>query len=315
MSEDKQKKKIENSGSVKKIKKDLNLGEDNLRMQENRQKKRKDNNPPNIEVPVIKKALNQPKKQATKQPIKQSVKKPISKNKIVCILVIIIIFIATPMFLLSGVFNIQEVNIFGNNKYLNSEIENSALIKIQENMFKISISEVKNRIESMPYIDSAEVTRVLPSTISIKVKERQAILQIEYINSFVYIDSQGYILEISDEKAELPVLLGASKLNEILNVGNRLLEEDLVKLNIIIKIIEVATNNEVYSKISSINIEDTKNYILFMENSTKEVYLGNCSELNTRILLLKEVLEKEKDKKGIVYYEGNIDRVVFREIW
>ena len=45
------------------------------------------------------------------------------------------------------------------------------------------------------------------------------------------------------------------------------------------------------------------------------INLGSCSDLNTRILYMKDIIEKEKGIKGEVFINGNLteDRVFFRE--
>ena len=56
-----------------------------------------------------------------------------------------------------------------------------------------------NKIKENPYVDSAEVHRKLPSTVEIDVTERVPAFSVDYMGKYAYINTQGYILEISED--------------------------------------------------------------------------------------------------------------------
>ena len=63
-----------------------------------------------------------------------------------------------------------------------------------------------------------------------------------------------------------------------------------------------------------IDITDDRNYTIILETEGKTVYLGDCSDLNTRMLYLKSVLEASSGKKGELFLNVylNSDNVYFR---
>ena len=89
---------------------------------------------------------------------------------------------------------------------------------------------------------------------------------LEYAGSFIYINNQGYILEVSNEKLDVPIIEGYTTNTEELQVANRLNKEDLTRLEMILKIVEFKESNEILEKINRINIEDKQNYTLKMES-------------------------------------------------
>lgn len=131
----------------------------------------------------------------------------------------------------------------------------------------------------------------------------------------------GYVLELNSEPANVPILLGTSTDFTSLAVGGtdsqitRLNNEDLDKLNIVNNIINISKENSIENTITSIDINDERNYTLFLENENKTVYLGNCKDLNTRILYMKAILEKESGKSGEIYINADLDTgyVYFKE--
>lgn len=261
-------------------------------------------------------------KQKTKKKVtnKKSKKAEKHKNKITFIIMkwfvlIMLLLGATLYFLMCPLFNIREIKVVGNSKISTNEIINLSEININENIFRIHIGEVKEKIKQNAYIDNVKINRHLPSKIQIEVQERIATYMLEFASAFVYINNQGYILEISEQKLEVPIIVGYKTELENIKPGNRLCEEDLEKLETVLKIVETATSYEIENTITKIDITDKKNYTLLLETEKKTVYLGDASNINTRILYLKEILEIEKGKEMLVFLNVDInnEKVYTRE--
>ena len=169
----------------------------------------------------------------------------------------------------------------------------------------MSKNKSERKVLENPYIKTVEIKRSLPSKVLITVEERKATFMIEYGNAYVYINNQGYILEISNKKLEVPIIQGAETNSEEFVPGRRLCNNDLAKMSTVIKIMELAANNEISNLISRIDIENDKNYKIVFESEQKVAYLGEDIDLNTKILSIKSILEKEKDIAGEIFV--NID--------
>ena len=217
---------------------------------------------------------------------------------------------AIALFLLSDIFNIKEIKVINNNKITAQEIKELSTLKENENMFKFLELSVVQKIKQNPYIESANIRRKLNGTIEIEVTERVTTYMLEMENQYAYINNQGYILEISETKLEVPTITGY--ITEILEPGNRLIEEDLEKLNTIIQIIKTANEKELGGKITNINIEDGNNFLITMENESKLVHFGDSSNINDKFIMLKAVLEDNVGVKGEIFVK-DLNRVFFRE--
>ena len=143
--------------------------------------------------------------------------------------------------------------------------------------------------------------RKLPDGIVIEIQERHPKYQLEYGAAYVYMDSQGYFLEISEEKLELPVIIGYSTSKEQIEEGNRLETEDLGKLDDILKISEAAKNNEMDQEITKIDITDKGEYKILFEAEGKTVHLEDTNDISERMLMIKLIIEKEKGNKGNIF--------------
>lgn len=263
-----------------------------------------------------KKSAPKKKKYKNKQEEERAKKKKKRILKLVKWLTILGILAGTVIFfLLSPLFNILEIKVVGNQKITSEKIINMSGIVVNENAFKIDIKQAIANILQEPYIEKVEIKRVLPSTIEIQVKERQATFMLEFANGYVYINNQGYMLESAEEKLEIPIITGYVTPVENIVPGNRLQTEDLKKMETVLKIMETAKSNEIEKMITKIDISDEKNYTLILEGEGKTAYLGDASNINTRIQYLKLVIEKEQGKRGEVFInkDVNTDGAIFRE--
>ena len=147
------------------------------------------------------------------------------------------------------------------------------------------------------------------------MKERKAsyALKIED-EKYAYINNQGYILEIDSALNNLPEIT-SYKTQEI-KIGSRLNNQDLEKMEVVLKIMEIATANQIDSLITSIDINDRENLILNMAGEGKIIYLGDASDINTKILYIKAILEEEKGVAGELFMDGKTNKpgeFLFRE--
>ena len=249
------------------------------------------------EQDIIIKTTEEPK-------IEKKHKKGLKILKFISLIILIIVAVIATM--MSPLFNIKEIEVAGNEKLTKDEIISLSAINIDDNTYRTNLKKIKRNILENPYVESISAKRVLPSKILIEVVERKPLYMIEYGSGFVYISSQGYILEISDTKLEKPILQGTQTETEKFIVGNRLCIEDLNKLTTVNKIMEIAQNNELAELISRIDIENKQNYKLVFETEDKVAYIGNDTDLITKIPTIKTILEREKNISGEIFVDMDL---------
>lgn len=315
--------------SGKKIKKTYS---DNKRNSKKKKKKSQDEyyrmdninqediNQENIVRGKTQKNYNEPKKQNKKLTKKQELQRKRRKFvfRIVKWLMLLGIIIGGIIFaLLSPIFNIKEISVSGNAQISSQTIISLSSLTIDQNIFNFRTSEIVDNIKENAYIDSVKVSRKFPDTVDIEVEERVTTFMLVYGNAYVYINNQGYILEITSEKGDYPILTGFKTPTNQLVAGNRLTEEDLEKLNDVLKIMEATSSGEskIGNLITEINISDSSNYILTLSKEKKQVYLGDVTDLSTKVLWLNQFIEREKKNEGIIYLNMNLneDMPYFRE--
>lgn len=246
---------------------------------------------------------------------KETKKKKITKKILKWTSLIIILLATLVLFITSPLFNVTEITVVGNNTVSTETIVSLSQIEIGGNIYKTSKETIKKRIKENAYIENVEVRRKLPNKIELEIKERKTSYMLEYGGSFAYINNQGYILEVSNEKLDVPIIEGYTTNAEELQAGKRLNKEDLSRLEMILKITESKESNEILEKINRISIEDNQNYTLKMEEEKKTVYLGNATNLSSRMLYLKAVLEDTKGLTGEIFISGDLvkEKAFFRQ--
>lgn len=211
------------------------------------------------------------------------------------------------LLLLSPVFYIKDIKISGNNQISTNTILSLIGIEENTNMLKVTANSLKNKIKENAYIDTVKIKKVYPSTILIDVTERECAYMLEYASSYAYIDNQGYILEISKEPLEGKVKISGYVTSvESISAGNRLCQDDLKKLNIISQIMSIAQNIEIQSLITSITINKNE-YSLFLESEGKKVELGDNTNLETKLLYVKEIVNRTKGEDGVIHVDVNLN--------
>ncbi len=218
---------------------------------------------------------------------------------------LIILLVAIILILCSPLFDIKNIEVEGNSKLSKERVISVSTLQTHTNIFKFNPNVIKEKIKEIAYVNNVEVTRKLPSTVKITIDERQPKYMLQFADSYVYINNQGYMLEISNEKLELPILIGFTTDLSNIKAGNRINVTDLKKMDMVIKIYEAIKSNGLGEIVSKIDISNDKNYAIILETEGKTVYLGDCTELNTRILYLKSILETVPGKSGEIFL--NID--------
>lgn len=243
-------------------------------------------------------------------------KKGNKKNALIVKIVLAIIVFVAVIIGLSNVplFNIKHIEVVGNNKLSEDKIIALSGINDSINLFKLDEGTIKNAIKENAYVENVEVNRKFPNKVVIDIKEREAKYMLQFADSYVYINNQGYMLEISNEKIEVPIIVGFTTDLSNIKPGNRIKVDDLQKMNMVIKIFETAKTSGIGHLITKIDISNSKNYTIGLESEGKTVYLGDCSDLNTRIIYLKAILDANQGRSGTVFLnvDLNTEKVYFR---
>lgn len=250
---------------------------------------------------------------ASKKEYKQSNKKSNLATKII-LTVVAFLFVIVFVFV-SGSFNLVEIVVENNHSLSSEQIISFSRIEKGTNVFAISKKNIQANLKENPYINEVKIKRMLPNKLKLIIDERSVDYLLQLANSYIYVNRQGYVLEISSEKPNVPVLVGLTTDLSNIKENDRLIEADLQKMNAVMKIMETATNSGLASSITKVDVSNEKDYAIYFETEGKMAYLGNGTDLNTRFLYIKKLLEIYQGVPGEIIVNGdlNTEYVYFRK--
>lgn len=248
----------------------------------------------------------QQRKIKNKEEIKRKKRNKIIKFFIKLILLIVCSGGGLAFALISPIFNIQDIKVLNNSIVSADTIISLSGLSKEQNIFKFLKISVNKKIKENPYIEDVKIHRKLPGTVEIEVEERTPEYSIQVLESYAYLSQQGYILEISEENKGLPIILGIKNPEE-LNVGERLDDETLTKLEDVIKITNLAKKYDIYKLVTSIDISNKNEYSIYIEQENKTIHLGDNTNLSDKMLNAVTIMEKEKNNAGEIFVNGDLN--------
>jgi cell division protein FtsQ len=230
-----------------------------------------------------------------------------AKKRLKVIIAVAGLLVILCILLFAPFFNISDIEIKGNIKYTNQEIiEKSGLI-LGENGFRrlkmtpqslleLRIVESEDKIRQLPYVKDCTVKLVFPDKVSIEITEREPRAFIRYLDNYLYVDKEGYVLETSND--ELPINLKEIRGIEFLKytIGEQLEDSELIKTGVeVIEAINSSDQNsgfKLYDVVDWIDMIAEDNLLLSLDNRII-VRFNPLDQLQYTIDYTKEIFFKK----------------------
>lgn len=269
-----------------------NLSKNNDKKGKKKRKKRKSKKTTPKKVSLKK----EQKKKKRKSYIKKVLKILLKIGIVVGIAVGVILFL-----FVSPIFSIKEITVIGAKEINETIYIAMSGIEIGENIFEIDKLKIQSEIVNEAYVEGIEIKSVYPNKIEIIVTEREVSYVAEENERYFYLDKNGYILETRLSLIEFPLIKGLDSNLEEIDIGGRLVEKDLDKFNDIIKIIDAIKNNDIDTKLTSIDITNKDDYILEFVDEQKKVMLGDSLDLSAKMAWINLFIKEKKNEAGTIY--------------
>lgn len=201
---------------------------------------------------------------------------------------------------------IKNVYVEGNVHYTEEEIKGIVMDGMLGNNSLYLSLKYKNRgVENIPFVDVMDVSILSPDTIKITVYEKALAGYVKYLDTYMYFDKDGYVVESSSVKTlGIPQITG-------LDFDHVVLGEPLP-----------VENTEVFSSILNITkllnkYELTADKIYFHSSGEITIYFNTIKvamgkpdkDLEDKLMLLPGFLQELEGKNGTLqmekYEEGN----------
>ncbi len=204
----------------------------------------------------------------------------------------------------------EKIYVEGNYYYTEQEIKDIVLSgPLGRNSLYLSTKYKNKGIETIPFVDSIEVTFVEKDAIRILVHEKSLAGYIEFMDSLLYFDKDGYVVEASNVKiADVPWVVGLEF--DRVELGRKIpVQDDRVfeKVNELRKLLP-----EYDLFVDKIFFRSDLDIILFFGDV--RVMLGDGSYLQEKIMVLPKFLPQLINEKGTLHmenYKNSEDSITF----
>lgn len=196
---------------------------------------------------------------------------------------------------------IQTVYVEGNVHYTEDEIKSFVMEGFLGNNSLYLSLKYKNRgVEDIPFVDVMDVSILSPDTIKITVYEKALAGYVKYLDTYMYFDKDGYVVESSSVKTQgVPQITGLDFDHVVL--GEPLpVEDDGVFANIL----------EITQLLNKYELSADKIYFHSADEVTiyfgdVKVSMGKTGEsLEDKIMLLPNFLQQLEGKSGTLQMEN-----------
>ncbi|SHH57067.1 cell division protein FtsQ [Caloranaerobacter azorensis DSM 13643] len=235
-----------------------------------------------------------------------SIERKVRKKKI-GLITILLIFLTSTFIILStktDFFNVSEIIVQGNNVLDYEKVILASGLNYGENIFKIRTKEAKENILSHPYVKSVNIKRVFPNKLAITIEERKETLIIPYLESYIYLDDEGYVLNLLAYKKEGLLEVEGININSI-SIGKKLLLEDNVDLEKIIDLIKDCKKIDLYREIEKVKLDNKSNVVIYLKSGIK-VAFGHLNNVKYKLSFTIKILDDLKRKgisKGTIHFD------------
>jgi cell division protein FtsQ len=106
----------------------------------------------------------------------------------------------------------DNIEVRGNHNVSRAQVLDAIGGDIERNIFFISVADQKKQLESIPWIESASVMRLLPNRLRIDIRERVPVAFVEVNGRIALIDAHGVIMDMPGAQSSFsfPVIVGTS---------------------------------------------------------------------------------------------------------
>ena len=200
-------------------------------------------------------------------------------------------------FLISA--SISEVEVTGNGKYTSEEITE---ILFPDRMSRNSLlCFLRNRLQEhiqIPFVEDYEIIFHSPVQVEVIIYEKSVVGYVSYMNSYMYFDKDGIIVESANEALLGVPLVTGLKFGQIVLYQKLPLEKEevfpeILNLTPILSIYEMQVDRIQFGTYGEIT--------LFLGDL--EVLLGNSGNLNDKVSELNDMLPQLKGHGGILHLE------------
>lgn len=221
------------------------------------------------------------------------------KIKKLFMLFIMLISLLVTLCLKLPYFNIKNVEVSGNKSISKKDIIALSNVKPGSNIFYTNLKDGSNNVLSNPYISDVTITRKLPATILINVKEREAVFYNNIENQYFVVDKDGVVLQKRDNIKDMKLIKLDGFDYSKCELGKTIKDNDKAKVDAVADLGEIARDNKISQGITLIDLNNSVDIKVYYGQIC--VKLGNTEDIEKKFNKVLNILER-KELQGVKGY-------------
>lgn len=233
----------------------------------------------------------------------QEYRKRKKKKALRIIVSILAAFVLVAAFIVFGLCNVKEIEVTGNKHYTDKEIEELIMRdKYCENSLYLYWKYRFSETDPIPFVDELEPELLSFSKVKIHVYEKSLVGYVDYLDTRMYFDKDGIVVESSSEIIEdVPQVRGLDFQNIVLY--EKLPVKDTKVFQTILNLTQLIKKYEIHP-----------DYICFGQAGEMTLRYGKCDiklgkdvNLEEKVAQLPSILPKLTKLKGTLHMENYSD--------
>lgn len=237
-------------------------------------------------------------------------KKRRGKMVVVLIILILIALLVGGFYYFISTYSVKTVYVEGNVHYTQEEIKSMVMQgPFGSNSMYLSWKYKDKGVENIPFVDVMNVEVLSPDTIKIVVYEKALAGYIEFMDSFMYFDRDGYMVETSNARTiGIPQVSGLKFQHVVL--GEKIPVENDGVFETVMSITNLLDKYEINAE--KIYFQSDMDIVLYIEEL--RVLLGKAVDLEEKIMVLPTIMGYLDDTSGVLHLENyteDMDLTIF----
>jgi len=198
--------------------------------------------------------------------------------------VFLVALVAAAVVWLFPILKVSSFEVEGNEHVAAEDAEQASGVATGSNLVRLNAREAAQGVASLPWVESATVSRAFPSTVHISVVEHEAVAYVEDGGRTVLVDDKGKEFVEDTPPAEAIQLTG----NTASGSPEMQAAVDAVS----------ALPAEVRTRVKTLEIEDTYS-LTFVTDDDKTIFWGAAEDNANKAIAFEDVLQLEGDSWNI----------------
>lgn len=186
-------------------------------------------------------------------------------------------------------FNIANIQVNGLESLTQEQVISLSGLDKSRNLFAYNTIKASNNLKANNYIKDVSFKKQLPNTLVINVEEYGVRGYIPYMNSYLYIDGEGRVIDSRpDMIRQLPVVTGLSF--DSFTIGEVLETDNPQTYKAVSEMAGLFTTYELSGDVIKVDVSDTENIHLYVDKM--DVKFGSFEDANDKIMELNEIIKQ-----------------------